>query len=91
MSLTDVLPQGPTTSADARALFDESDPVAGEFMIGTWRGDELPTGHPLDGMLAVSGWWRKQFVDAVIGAMDLRGSKRPYFFVLHRDESLPVI
>ena len=26
--------------------------------------------------------------DTVIGAMDLRGSSRPYFFVLRRDESL---
>ena len=33
-------------------------------MIGTWRGAELPTAHPLDGLLAASGWWGKQFVDA---------------------------
>ena len=33
-------------------------------MIGTWHGAEMPTDHPLDGMLAASGWWGKQFVDA---------------------------
>ena len=33
-------------------------------MIGTWRGAELPTGHPLDGLLEASGWWGKQFIDA---------------------------
>ncbi len=33
-------------------------------MIGTWHGAELPTGHPLDGMLAASGWWGgKAFLD----------------------------
>src|SRR4029078_3382543 len=37
------------------------DPV---FMIGTWRGAELPTNHPLDGMLAASGWWGKAFLDS---------------------------
>jgi hypothetical protein len=28
--------------------------------------------------------------ETVMGAMDLRGSARPYFFVLRRDESLRV-
>lgn len=181
MLLTDVLPGAPTTTADALALFDSTSAVTPEFMIGTWRGVELPTDHPLDGFLAASGWWGKQFVDAetvhpllfptadgaglwtlnpalafgglgvgaripqvkkarfarpiaalrpvlqtrapkarlrttryrgvdtatmiydqlpindvfhelssdaVLGAMDLRGSSRPYFFVLRRDESL---
>lgn len=184
MTLSEILPHAPSTTAEASALFDAAEPVEPTFMIGTWRGDELPTGHPVDGLLAVSGWWGKQFVDAetvhpllfptrdgsalwpmnpavafagmgvatklpgvqsrsfagavsllrpvvrtrsararlrsteyrgrvsatmvydqvpindifrklsdtaVIGAMDLRGSRRPYFFVLRRDESLPVL
>lgn len=33
-------------------------------MIGQWHGAELPTGHPLDGMLAASGWWGKAFLDS---------------------------
>lgn len=169
---------------DALAQFDAAPAVDPDFMIGIWRGSELPTGHPLDGMLELSGWWGKQFVDAetvhpllfpsadgtelwplnpapafaglgvarkapllqrlniakaittgrpglrargpkarlrttryrdvdsatmvydqlpindvfrkvdddtVLGAMDLRGSRRPYFFMLHRDSSLPVV
>jgi len=184
---TDVLPDAPTTATEALAIFDAAPAVDAEFMIGTWRGAELPTHHPLDGLLAASGWWGKQFVDAetvhpllfptadgsalwalnpalafgglgmvtrvpglkgmnfsrpiaalkpvlrttapkarlrttryrgvdsatmvydqlpindvfrvlddtagsetVLGAMDLRGSSRPYFFVLRRDESLRV-
>ncbi|MDO3637439.1 DUF4334 domain-containing protein [Mycolicibacterium arseniciresistens] len=63
MQLADVLPHAPTTTADALALYDGCPAVPTESMIGTWHGAELPTGHPLDGMLAASGWWGKQFVD----------------------------
>ncbi len=184
LALTDVLPNAPTTTADALELFDSRPAVEPEFMLGTWRGAELPTGHPLDGMLAASGWWGKNFRDSesvdpllfptadgkglwalnpvlafaglgvatkipalkhqsfagaiaalkpalkarapkarlrttryrgvdsatmiydqlpindvfrelddrtVLGAMDLRGIKTPYFFVLHRDNSLPLV
>lgn len=183
MSLTDSSSTVPTTTAEALALFDDAPAVPAEAMIGTWHGAELPTGHPLDGLLAASGWWGKQFVDpetvhpllfptadrtalwpvnpvlafsgvgiaaripalkrrdsssaitalrpllrarsakarlrttryrgvdtatmvydqlpvndvfrrldddSVLGAMDLRGSHAPYFFVLRRDDSLPV-
>ncbi len=183
LALADVLPDAPTTTDAALALFDSLPAADTESMIGTWHGAEVPTAHQLDGMLAASGWWGKQFRDAetvhpllfptsdgsalwplnpalafgglglatkvpalkrrnfaatisafrpvlaahgpkarlrttryrgvdtatmiydqlpindvfrrldartVLGAMDLRGSKRPYFFVLHRDESLPV-
>jgi Domain of unknown function (DUF4334)/GXWXG protein len=183
-ALTDVLPNAPTTTADALELFDSFPAVEPGFMIGTWHGAELPTSHPLDGMLAASGWWGKHFRDsesvdpllfptgdgtalwalnpvlafaglgvatkipalkgrsfegaitalkpalkargpkarlrttrfrgvdtatmiydqlpindvfrqidddAVLGAMDLRGIKAPYFFVLHRDNSLRLV
>lgn len=185
VALTDVLPDVPTTTADALALFDSCPAVEPEFMIGTWHGAELPTGHPLDGLLEASGWWGKHFRDnesvdpllfptsdgtalwalnpvlafaglgvatklpglkksnlagtaitalkpalkargpkarlrttrfrgvdtatmiydqlpindvfrqiddaTVLGAMDLRGIKAPYFFVLHRDNSLRLV
>ena len=64
MLLTDVLPDAPTTAAAALAVFDAAPAVEPDFMIGTWHGAELPTSHPLDGLLAASGWWGKQFVDA---------------------------
>ena len=63
MTLADVLPNAPITAADALALFDATPAVAPEDMVGTWRGAELPTGHPLDGLLEASGWWGKQFLD----------------------------
>ncbi len=64
MNASTILPAVPTTTADALDLFDSSDAVEPDFMIGTWRGAEVPTGHPLDGFLAASGWWGKQFIDA---------------------------
>jgi hypothetical protein len=184
MLAEDVLSTVPTTTAEALELFDAAPAVDPDFMLGTWRGAELPTGHPLDGLLAASGWWGKQFLgaekvhpllfpttdraglwpmnpllafaglgptsklpilktvslqrpiatlrpvlrasspkarlrttryrgtdtatmiydqlpindvfrklseDEVIGAMDLRGVPRPYFFLLRRDASLPVL
>ncbi|MGB3521534.1 MAG: DUF4334 domain-containing protein [Mycobacterium sp.] len=181
MAVQDLFSSVPTTTAQACEIFDAAEAVDPDFMVGTWHGSELPTGHPLDGLLAATGWWGKQFVDAetvhpllfptrdgsalwafnpvlafsvlglaaklpalkkrsflrqinavapllrtrsprarlrttrfrgvdsatmvydqapvndvfrrlsddaVIGAMDLRGSSRPYFFVLRRDDSL---
>ncbi len=33
-------------------------------MIGRWRGVGLPTGHPLDGVLELLGWYGKAFESA---------------------------
>ncbi|VEG53927.1 Uncharacterised protein [Mycolicibacterium aurum] len=63
-ALTDTLPTVPTTTAEALELFDSCPAVEPDFMIGTWHGAELPTGHPLDGMLEASGWWGKRFRDS---------------------------
>ncbi|WP_288816169.1 GXWXG domain-containing protein, partial [uncultured Gordonia sp.] len=64
MHVREILTTTPTTTAEALDLFDSAPAVEPDFMIGTWRGAELPTDHPLDGFLAASGWWGKQFVDA---------------------------
>lgn len=64
LSLADVLPNAPSTTADALELFDSCPAVESESIRGTWHGAELPTGHPLDGMLAASGWWGKAFLDS---------------------------
>lgn len=55
--------EGRTTAA-ALDAFDALPAVTPDVMIGTWRGSELPTGHPLDGLLAFYGWRGKRFVDA---------------------------
>lgn len=52
-------------SADTAAgAFERLPPVTLTDMIGSWRGSELPTGHPLDGLLALYGWRGKRFTDA---------------------------
>lgn len=62
--LQELFPTVPSTTAEALDAFDAAEAVEPDFMLGTWHGAELPTGHPMDGLLAASGWWGKQFVDA---------------------------
>ncbi|NMO04742.1 DUF4334 domain-containing protein [Gordonia sp. TBRC 11910] len=53
------------STADAAALFDSLPAVAIDDIIGrTWHGGEVPTGHPMDGTLSLSGWYGKRFDDA---------------------------
>jgi len=52
------------TAAEALVVFDALPPVAIEAMIGRWKGTEIETGHPLNGLLAPFGWYGKQFDDA---------------------------
>jgi hypothetical protein len=57
----EALTGGPVDTARALAVFDGLAPVDVDFMIGTWRGEEFPTGHEMDGLLGVSGWYGKRF------------------------------
>lgn len=61
----------------ALEAFNRLPPVAPGEMIGTWHGSELPTGHPLDGLLAFYGWRGKRFLgaDAVDPLLFDRGRK----------------
>ena len=54
---------GSTTADETLARFDASPPVRPEEMLGRWRGSELPTGSPLDGLLEAYGWYGKEFLD----------------------------
>jgi len=51
------------TAAEAEAFFDGLPAVRPEELTGRYRGRELGTGHPMDGMLESSGWYGKQFDD----------------------------
>jgi hypothetical protein len=57
------LVRGGCTSEQACALFDDLPVVVAEEITGRWKGSELPTGHPFDGLLTASGWYGKQFDD----------------------------
>ena len=54
-------PSAPLTREDALALFDRLETVAPEEMLGPWRGESFPTGHPLDGLLEAWHWHGKRF------------------------------
>ncbi|WP_159793782.1 DUF4334 domain-containing protein [Puerhibacterium puerhi] len=51
---------GATTPA-ALAFYDSLAPVTLEQLRGTWRGEDLRTDHPLDGVLGRLGWYGKRF------------------------------
>ena len=51
------------TDDEAQRFFDMLEPIAADRMFGRWRGSEVHTGHPLDGLLESYGWYGKEFVD----------------------------
>ena len=54
---------GKTTTERALQLFDALEPVNLDFMLGRWQGSGLHTDHPMDGLLEMSNWYGKEFVD----------------------------
>ncbi|MEU7764631.1 DUF4334 domain-containing protein [Nocardia sp. NPDC049190] len=62
MAANEQTPMDVRTAEEAWALFDRLPAVRiDEITTGRWRGDELHTGHPFDGVLVASGWYGKQF------------------------------
>lgn len=53
-----------TSQEEAFAFYDTLDGASPEEIQGLWRGAELLTGHPLEGLLVASGWYGKEFVSA---------------------------
>jgi len=51
------------TLDEALAFFDSLPVVTIGELRGRWRGFELSTGHPLEGLLERYGWYGKEFVD----------------------------
>ncbi len=56
--------------------------------LRTTRYRGVDTATMIYDQLPINDVFRKLDDESVIGAMDLRGSKKPYFFVLTRDDSL---
>ncbi len=59
-----LLLNGQTTPQAALEVFDSLETVPMSFMWGRWKGMEIPSGHPIDGILEWSNWYGKQFIDA---------------------------
>ena len=56
-----ILTERKATSEEALQAFDSLPPASLEFMHGRWKGFELETGHPMEGLLTHSGWYGKIF------------------------------
>ncbi|MEK5446275.1 DUF4334 domain-containing protein [Paenibacillus sp. FSL R7-0331] len=56
--------KGQLTQEEAFSWFDQLEPVEMERLWGNWRGSELTSGHPMDGLLGLTGWYGKEFQDA---------------------------
>jgi len=48
---------------EALSIFDALEAVDCDFMLGRWKGSEVMTGHPMDGILDLVGWYGKYFID----------------------------
>jgi hypothetical protein len=62
-SLANILLSGKATAANALRIYDQLEPVELPFMMGRWRGSGLHTGHRMDGLLEICGWYGKLFLD----------------------------
>lgn len=49
------------TIDEALAFYDALPAVTVPQMLGAWRGGEIPTGNPMDGLLGRFGWHGKRF------------------------------
>ena len=49
---------------DLLRIYDTLEPVDLAFMQGRWKGYELETGHFMDGLLELTGWYGKIFENA---------------------------
>ena len=50
------------TTEEALAYFDSLATVQLDFMFGKWKGGEVPTNHPMDGLLEATNWYGKEFI-----------------------------
>ena len=56
-----ILTERKLTKEEALQAFDSLPPASLEFMYGRWKGYEIETGHPMEGLLTHSGWYGKIF------------------------------
>ncbi|TWT27383.1 DUF4334 domain-containing protein [Planomicrobium sp. CPCC 101110] len=59
-----ILRQGKADVHTACQLFDSCEAADLDMLLGTWKGREFHTGHPLDGVLKKLNWYGKAFHDA---------------------------
>jgi hypothetical protein len=63
-SVSAIRPPLRLSQEEAFKLFDSLRPVQTDELLGTWRGQEVFSGHPLEGLLGTCGWYGKRFDDS---------------------------
>lgn len=58
------LTEGPILQTEAFQFFDQLESIDLPSMIGLWKGRELRTNHPMDGLLESVNWFGKEFIDS---------------------------
>jgi hypothetical protein len=61
--LRDLANKNSMSTEEALELCDALPGVDIDTLIGRWRGTEISTHHPLDGLLETCGWYGKEFID----------------------------
>lgn len=61
--LEKLLKRKDVTQKEAFAFFDSLQEADISLFHGKWKGKELTTGHPMDGLLKSTNWYGKYFVD----------------------------
>lgn len=63
-------------------IFDSLATVDINDLWGFWKGSEIKTGHPMEGILSVTGWYGKRFVNSEqIDPLVFRTEKGKLFYV----------
>jgi hypothetical protein len=84
METISLLQNKSATIAEALAIFDALDPVDFSFMKGQWKGYEISTGHPIDGLLDASGWYGKLFLSPeAVHPLLIRSGKSTKLFAIN--------
>ena len=60
-SIEKILTERKASPEEALQAFDGLSPASLDFMHGRWKGFEIETGHPMEGLLTHSGWYGKIF------------------------------
>ena len=63
MTIKELLSTKKATPEACLSIYDQLEPVSLDFMLGQWKGFEITTGHPMEGLLEASGWYGKIFLD----------------------------
>lgn len=63
LTIQSLLKTRKASTEEALQIFDGLPAVDSDFMLGRWKGSEVDTGHPMDGLLELTGWYGKLFVN----------------------------